>query len=315
MKTRTYLPGIALVLGIAVLSYFLSTINASFDPLVISIIIAMLLGNVFARKDYFQDGIEMALKIFLPVGIACYGTQLSVHELQGAQLLSILAVFIGLFGFTLLIARTFNINLKASVLLASGLSVCGATAIAVISPLIGARREDTSIAIISVMMLGLTGMIFFPLVSELLALTKGEFNFLAGTTLPMLGQVKVAAGSVCPECLAEAVRIKLIRMSFLFFLVTAAVFISGREKKTVTVPWFVIVFVLLAVLSNVTNILLQWNEQLKALSSFCLSAGLAALGFTVDFDSIIEEGMVPLGAILFSWGVVMLLMYLVRNLF
>ncbi|MHB8880782.1 MAG: YeiH family protein [Thermodesulfovibrionales bacterium] len=315
MKIRTYLPGIVLVLGIAVFSYLLSTINASFDPLVISIIIAMLLGNIISQKHYFQDGIELALKIFLPVGIACYGTQLTVHELQGTQLLSIMAVFIGLFGFTLLIARTFNINLRASVLLASGLSVCGATAIAVMSPLIGARREDTSIAIISVMMLGLTGMIFFPLINELLALTKGEFNFLAGTTLPMLGQVKVAASNVCPDCLSAALRIKLIRMSFLFFLVTAAAFISVTEKKRVSVPWFVIVFVLLAVLSNVTNILTSWTGQLKVLSSFCLAAGLAALGFTVDFDSIIEEGMVPLGAIFFSWGVVMLLMYLVRNLF
>ena len=315
MKIRHYIPGLAVVLVIAILSYYLSAINPSFDALVISIIIGMLAGNILGERNLFEKGSEGALKVFLPLGIALYGSQVVLHEMNPGLLFTIFLVSLGLFGLTLLIAGIFNLDRKTGVLLASGISICGASAIAVISPIIGAKREDTSISIISVMMLGLTGMIFYPILYDVLALSREEFNFLAGTTLPMLGQVKVAASNVCPECLSAAVKIKLIRISFLFFLITASVILSGKREKSIKVPWFVIAFIVLALGANFTNIFSPVVGHLGAVSSFCLSAALAAIGFSVDFSSIIEKGIAPLGVIFFSWGVVILLMYLVRNLF
>jgi uncharacterized integral membrane protein (TIGR00698 family) len=214
----------------------------------------------------------------------------------------------------MLLARVFNINQKAALLLASGLSVCGATAIAVISPLIGARRQDTSVSIISLMMIGLTGLIFYPIINDLFALTRGEFNFLAGTTLPMLGQVKVAAATVCPECMAEAMKIKFIRISFLFFLIPAAIFLSGKERGKTSVPWFILVFLGGALVVNTTGILSPFLDKLNSVSGFCLSAGLAAIGYCVDFDAVIDEGLTPLGVLFLAWGVVILLMYFIRNI-
>jgi uncharacterized integral membrane protein (TIGR00698 family) len=315
MKIGDHIPGFGVVLVIAALSYLLSTFHASFDALVLSIIVGMLCGNMIGDREYFAKGVESALKIFLPLGIALYGSQLVLGELRWGQLLSIVLVFSALFGFTLLISSVFSIDRKVAVLLASGLAVCGAAAIAVISPLIGARREDTSISVISVMMLGLTGMIFYPILNDLLLLTRDEFNFLAGTTLPMLGQVKVAALNVCPECLSAAVKIKLIRISFLFFLVTISICFSGEGEKKVKIPWFVIVFILLALGVNLSAALAPAGQYFKWASSFFLSAALAAIGFSVDFDSVIERGILPLGVIFFSWGLVVLLMYLIRNLF
>lgn len=315
MKTEDHIAGFCVVLVIAALAYFLSTLHASFDALVISIIVGMLAGNMIGNRDYFERGTETALTFFLPLGIALYGSQLVLDELRWGQLLAIFLVFSALFGLTLLIAGIFGIEKKVAVLLASGLSVCGASAIAVISPLIGAKREETSVAVISVMMLGLTGMIFYPMLNDTLSLTRVEFNFLAGTTLPMLGQVKVAALNVCPECPAAAEKIKLIRMSFLFFLVTASLFYSGKEGRRVKIPWFVIVFILLAVGVNMSGAFAHVMEYFKGTSNFCLSAALAAIGFSVDFDSLIEQGILPLGVISFSWGLVVLLMYLIRNLF
>jgi uncharacterized integral membrane protein (TIGR00698 family) len=315
MKIEEHIAGFCVVLVIAALSYYLSTFHASFDSLVISIIVGMLCGNAIGSRDYFEKGTESALKIFLPLGIALYGSQLVLDELQWGQLLSILLVFTALFGLTFLVARIFNVDRKVAVLLASGLSVCGASAIAVISPLIGARKEQTSISVISVMMLGLTGMIFYPILNDVLSLTHDEFNFLAGTTLPMLGQVKVAALNVCPECPSAAVKIKLIRVGFLFFLVTISIFFSGEREKKVKIPWFVIVFILLAVAVNVGNALAPAAEYFAWTSSFCLSAALAAIGFSVDFDSVIEQGILPLGVIFFSWGLVVLVMYLIRSLY
>ncbi len=315
MKIKDYIPGLVIALVIAVISYYISTLHASFDSLAISIIIGMFFGNFLGEKEYFRNGIEAAIKIFLPVGIAFYGTQLSLKGLNPGMILTIFLIFSALFGITLIVSKIFNLGRKISILLASGLAVCGASAIAVISPLIGAKREDTSISLISVMMLGLTGMIFYPILYDLLSLTKNEFNFLAGTTLPMLGQVRVAAGSVCPECVDAAIKIKLIRISFLFFLVTTAIFISGKEEKKIKVPWFIIVFIFFALFGNFTKLLLPLSDYFRYISSFSLTTALVAIGFSVELDSIIEKGITPFVTIFISWTVVIMMIYIVKSLF
>ncbi len=315
MRIHHTVPALVLSLSIALVSVYIATFNASFDPLVISIIIGMFVGNILEIRELAGQGVESAVKLLLPVGIALYGTQLVFSELRPGILAGILCIAGGLFGLTLLLSRVFSLNQKLSILLATGVAVCGASAIAVISPLIGARKEDTSISVISVMMLGLTGMIFFPMLYDILSLTREEFNFLAGSTLPMLGQVRVAAGSVCPECLGVALKVKLVRVSLLVFWVTIAVFLSGKDKRRVNVPWFVVVFIILALLANFTRFLTPVMDYLKSSSTFLLSAALAAIGTSVDFDAIVEEGVAPLGVIFFSWSMIILLMYLARNLF
>jgi uncharacterized integral membrane protein (TIGR00698 family) len=313
-RAKDYIPGFLAVLFIAVFSWYISKFHEAFDALVISIVIGMLLGNIIGDRDYFEKGIDGAIKVFLPAGIALYGTQLVFNDLKLGFILIIFLVFISMFGLTLLISKSFNINRRIGLLLASGLSVCGASAIAVISPLIDARREDTSISILSVMLLGLTGMLFYPILYDVFLLTKDEIVFLTGATLPMLGQVKVSAGSISPEILSAAVKIKLIRISFLVFLVTTAIFLSGKEEKKVKVPWFIVVFILLAVFVNSTKMLEPVLGYFKAASSLFLSANLAAIGFSVDFSAVIEEGISPFTTIFLSWGIIILIIYIIMSL-
>jgi len=315
MKIKDHIPGLSAVLIIAIISYYISTLHASFDALVISIIIGMLLGNIIAKKQFLEKGIEFSIKIFLPLGIAMYGSELVFSGLKWNFVFIVFIVFSGFFVLTLYVSKVFGLNRKLAVLLASGLSICGASAIAVISPLIDAKREDTSISIISVMMLGLTGMIFYPILNDLLSLSMDEFSFLAGATLPMLGQIKVVAGNISQECLSMALNIKLIRISFLLFVVTIAIFLSGKEKRTVKIPWFIVVFILLSVIANLTDVFVPVMVYFKGLSAFFLSACLAAIGLSVDFNSIIDKGMAPLAVIFVSWGVIILILFFVMSLF
>jgi uncharacterized integral membrane protein (TIGR00698 family) len=314
MSLKKYIPGFLVICAIAFVSLYLSALHASFDALVISIIIGMLLGNLVGNRAYFSNGLDIGVKAVLPVGIALYGMQLSVSGLRPGLVFSIFLVFCALFIITLLLSRVFHLNSSISLLLASGLSICGASAIAVISPLINARREDTSISILSVMMLGLFGMIFYPLIYDVIPLTKDDFNFFAGTTLPMIGQVRVAAGNVGPEFLESALQIKLIRVAFLLLLVPVLVIRQYRKDKRISIPWFVIIFMSLSVLVNSVPAIRQLQETASTIGAFCFSAGLAAIGFSVDFDAIIEEGMTPLGVIFAVWSVVLIGIYLFRNI-
>ncbi len=314
MLIKDYILGIVTVLIIAVISYFISMLHASFDALVISILIGMLFGNLIGDRASFKKGTDGAIKVFLPVGIALYGSQLVFNDLRLSFVLTVFLVFLCLFVLTLLVSNFFNIDRKLAILLASGLSVCGASAIAVISPLIGARKEDTSISVISVMMLGLSGMILYPVLANVLSLGVEDSAFFAGATLPMLGQVKVASLNISRECFETALKIKLIRISFLFFLVTTAILLSGKAKKKVKIPWFIIVFIVSALIVNFTRILEPMIGYFRNVSSFFLSSALAAIGFSVDFETIIEKGAAPLAAIFLSWGVILFLISVVVSL-
>jgi len=314
MRITSYMPGVLIVLIMAVVSYSISTIHPSFDSLVISIIMGMLCGGLLAGKEAFAPGVERSLNICLPAGIALYGNQLVFKGLNISFVLEIFVITICLFVLTFLLGEVFNLDRKLSVLLSSGLSICGASAIAVISPLIGAKKLDISVSIISVVMLGLTGMIFYPLLADYL-MSRSEFIFLAGTTLPMLGQVRVAAGGFGPEALAAATEIKLIRISFLLLFSAAAVLLSGREGTKMKFPWFMALFFLFAFLANAVSLPAPLNASLKIAGSFLLSAALAAIGFSVDVNSVLERGLTPLGIIFISWSFTIMLIYIVRSIF
>lgn len=310
---KEILPGLIIIFLITIVSYMLSLVHPSFDILVISMIFGMLIANFINDKEIFDRGIAFALKVFLPAGIALYGTQLSFTGTEPKLLFSVIATSVCLFALTYFIARGLGLTKNLGLVLSTGLSVCGASAIAIVSPLIGARKEETSISLIVVMVLGLAGMIFYPLLTDVLILNKKEFAFLAGATLPMLGQVKTVASTAGPEALALALKLKLIRISCLIFIPIVAIILSGKENRFY-VPWFIVVFIALAIGVNT----IKGAEIIKGIaepaSKLLLASALASIGLSVDFDSIAEEGTKPLLAVFLSWGIIILLLYLVFSI-
>ena len=76
-----------------------------------------------------------------------------------------------------------------------------------------------------------------------------------------------------------------------------------------------IIFIFLAVVVNVTDILAPFERTFKFLSSFFLTTALASIGFTVDFDAIIEQGVKPLAVIILSWSIIVISIFIILGLF
>ena len=309
MKEGEGLPGIVLSLLIGIVSFLVSGLHPAFDSLVVSIILGILLGNTLSKRGRLQKGIDAMLRYCLPVGIALYGTQLTFGHNIEKTWLYVVMIFIFFLAATLIISRLLKLPGTLSLLLASGLAICGASAIAVISPLVGAKREDTSISIISILVIGLLSVVFYPAIWEDLGFSVREFAFFSGTTIPMLGQVKVAVLETGREGIGLAVRFKLIRISMLIFVATAVVLLRGRKDKKTAIPWFMVVFVVLAFLSNFVASVSALVPVFEPVSRFFLSCALAAIGLSVDLDSIMSEGARPLLAVFLSWCLGCLLVY------
>jgi|Deesub1362A_J573_1020465.scaffolds.fasta_scaffold00013_113 uncharacterized integral membrane protein (TIGR00698 family) len=308
---RASVPGIGITLMVAVISFLTSSIHPSFDALVISIIFGMLVANMFDNREVFDRGVNIVLKTFLPIGIGFYGMQLVFSDSEMRLLPAVIGVFILVFGVTYFISRGFGLGRRLSVLLSTGMSVCGASAIVVIAPLINVKREDTSISIISVMTVGLTGMLIYRFLYGTFGLPMENFAFLSGTTLPMFGQVKVASSAMGQESLLMASNFKLLRVSALAVLAGAALVFLGREKKRFYVPWFMVLFFILAVAVNVSEKVASVRGVFETISKFSLSFALSAIGLSLDFNSITDKGASPLFAVFLSWGIIVLTIYLV----
>lgn len=303
------LPGLIIVLLITAVSIFLSLLHPTFDSLAVSIIFGMFIAVFIKDRIMLDKGIEFAIKVFLPLGIALYGTQLSFAGGDINIWLGVTGIVIALFLLTYFISKKMQLSRNITILLSTGISICGASAIVVISPLIKAKKEETSISIISVMALGLAGVIFYPIISDHLILNSEEFAFLTGTTLPMLGQVKITAATAGPETLALALKLKLIRISTLIIIPILAIILSGERKK-LYIPWFIAVFIALAISVNITEKAGSLIKIAAPISKFFLTSTLAAIGLSVNLDTIAEKGIRPFLAAFLSSSIIILVIYI-----
>ena len=304
-------PGCIVVLAVTLVSIIFSLAHSAFDPLVMSIIIGIFISNLIGEHSGFRHGIEACLRLTLPAGIALYGMQLDFSAFQSGNWPIVLISFAVMFAIAYLFSRfVTGLGYGLSLLVASGLSICGASAIVVIASAAGARREDTSISIISVMIAGLTGMVIYRMLAGTSLLPEEGVPLLIGTTLPMLGQVKVAASAFGQDVLKAAVNYKLIRLSALPLVALLAMY-KGRGKGIRGgTPWFMAVFFLLALLSNLSSEIASLRGAAGHLSGFLLTAALASIGLSVDFDAIMEKGMAAPVAAGISWGITTLVIYL-----
>ena len=313
-KFKDIAPGIAATLIIALIAFLTSSLHASFDILVISMIFGILVSSMLGERALFQPGIEAALKIFLPAGIALYGLQLTVGTDAIRFWPAAVLVFALIFLTTYLVSRAFGLEKDISFLLCSGMSICGASAIVVMSPLIGAKREDTSISLISVLTLGLTGMLLYKFLFHMAGVTPEKSAFLSGMTLPMIGQVKVAASGLGGQASSLAMTLKLIRVSFLLVISCGVLIFLGRRRKKFHVPWFMVLFFLLAVAANVIPGVAAIRKTAEPFGRFFLATALSGIGLSIDIDTVTERGARPLLAVFVAWGIVVSMLYLALNL-
>lgn len=301
MKVR----GFILCIIIATFSLLLSLLHPAFEALAISIIAGILLGNILIKNDEFNRGISLALKIFLPLGIFLYGSQLTL-DWQEASCCGILVVIplILLFLITLFLSKITRVTGNTGILMATGISICGASAIAILSAVVKAKKNEISIAIISIIAIGIIAIGTYPLIREILALSPEDYAFLVGATVPTIGQVKIAAG---PDLSHLALSIKLLRVGSLAILIPLVIIFKKGSRERLYIPWFIVGFIGLAIAFNMIEDLTKMRVLLAPVSTFSLATALSAIGLEVDLESMGIEGLKPLFALLTSWVLVVIL--------
>ncbi|SDI01874.1 YeiH family protein [Alteribacillus bidgolensis] len=301
--------GIAFTFFIALLGVGLSNITG-FDrvgPLACAILIAIVCRQIWEYPEKIRKGIEFSSKKLLRYAIVLYGLQLNIAVIfsQGLPLLVrgagtiIFAVLAMVF-----IAKWLKADFNLSLLLGVGTGVCGAAAIAAVSPIIKSKEEDTAIG---VGIIALTGTIFallYTVLQPILPLTEEEYGIWSGISLHEIAHVALAAAPAGEDALAIALLAKLGRVFLLIPLCFILMYWMKKQNKSesgqakMDFPWFLIGFIVMSLVgSYVIGPYLQIPtyviDGVSDLSTFILTMAMVGLGLNVNFKALRTKALLP----------------------
>jgi len=303
-------PGLALTAVVVIAAYGAHALVPALSPLSLSVLLGIVLANVWRMPAAATAGVEFAGRSVLRLGIALLGMELSLSALVDlgwqTMLGVVLVVAVTILGVTAL-AGVMGISRDFGLLIGVGYGICGASAIAAAKSQTRTTDEEASYAIALVAICGTLSILVLPSIGLALGLTDLTFGRWAGAAVHDVGQVVATASTRSDVALHAAVLVKLARVAL---LAPVVLLLSVRARRTAVhgdgvrpplLPAFVIGFLALAAL-NSTGWLPAWLVTADvAVSKVLMAAGLAAVGLEVQVRQLRRVGGRPLILGLLAW--------------
>ncbi len=330
------LPGLALTAVVAWLGIYSSEWigrdlmgfpKSPISGIMMSIVIGLLLGNVFSLPQILRPGIQFGLKKILRLGIILLGIRLSIGDALSLGVLGIPVILFCVTGGLLLaswLGRRLNLSSRLCILIAVGTSICGASAIVATGPAIDAEEEEIAYAIANITVFGLLAMFLYPYLAHILfdhaPTVAGLF---LGTAIHETAQV-AGAGLIysqiydAPRVLDAATVAKLVRNVFMAVVVPLMSFLyhrksgaegQGRQVNAFNLfPKFILGFLLMAVIRSVGDATLEggsawgmfdslaWHEITGTIKSWAvnfLAVAMAGVGLGTSLKRLRGLGLKP----------------------
>lgn len=282
---------------------------------VLGVLAANLPGASGWTEGRARPGLDFAGKHLMRAGIVLLGLKVSVMDVLGLgwlALLLIVAVVAASFGGTYAISRLFRLPPVTSLLVATGFSICGASAIGAMAAVRRIRHAETVLPVALVTLCGTLAIGVLPLVAHPLGLTADVFGAWTGASVHDVGQVVATAQTAGTAALAIAVVVKLTRVLLLAPVAAMAGAHHRRAARSVgaadstakmppVVPLFVVGFVAMVALRSTGWLPQGWLEAGGTLQDILLGAALFGLGSAVRIRSLLHTGGRALLAALASW--------------
>lgn len=315
----TLAPGLAAVAAGTVLAYAVSRVLPALNPSTVAVVLGALLTNAGLHRPVLHAGTRAAGRRLLRVAVVLLGLRLSLPELAhlGIRGLTVVAVTVAAtFTGTRLLGRRLGVPGPRGLLIATGFSICGASAVAAMEPVAGGDEEDTSVAVALVTLCGSLAIVVLPLLRVPLGLSVAEFGSWAGASVHDVGQT-VATAQRVPGSLTTAVVVKLTRVVLLAPLV-AVQGIRARRSRALSpagghrpppVPLFVAGFLAAVAVASTGVLPHALLAAAEPVQSVLLVAALFGLGTGIHLRALLTTGGRSLLLGLASWVLVAAVAY------
>jgi uncharacterized integral membrane protein (TIGR00698 family) len=207
---------------------------------VVAVVLGVVIGNVAIGNAPLgaiaAPGLRLAGRHLLRAGVVLLGLRIAIGDVAGlgpALLVAVVAVVVITFTVTRALGRALGLSPGFSLLVATGWSICGASAIAAAEPLSGADEEEVAYAVALVALCGSLAIAVLPALDLLFGLSDPAFGAWVGASVHDVGQVVATASTHGDDAVAAAVVVKLTRVALLApLLAVVAIGLRARMGKT-----------------------------------------------------------------------------------
>ncbi|WP_286177185.1 putative sulfate exporter family transporter [Bacillus sp. AFS017274] len=307
--------GIGFTFIIAVLGFILAALPGlnHIGPLACAILLAVVYRQFFGYPIKLRTGIQFSSKKLLRFAIILYGLKLNMIVIfhQGFPLL-LRGTMTIIFSIVVLmiIAKWVKADFNLSLLLSVGTGICGAAAIAAVSPIIKAKDEDTAMGVGIIALVGTVFSIIYTLIYPFLSIGPMNYGNWVGISLHEIGHVALAAAPAGQDALAHALLAKLTRVFLLIPVCFILMFWMKKKGKIegearFEFPWFLIGFIAMSfvgsyIIGNKVSVSQKVMTDIAGFTSFILTMSMTGLGLNISLKELRTKAIRPLIAIIIT---------------
>jgi uncharacterized integral membrane protein (TIGR00698 family) len=308
-RGRSYVPGLLVVCAAVAVAWQVSRLVPTVGPLTWAVLLGVLAGNAGMIRGAVEPGTRWATRRMLRFGVVLLGLQLAVPQVLGlgpALLGLVVACVVLTFFGTRWLGQRLGLSSGTSLMVATGFSICGASAIAAMEGVSDADDDDVATGIGLVTLCGTLAIFALPWLGTLIGLTPEQYGIWAGASVHEVAQV-VAAAAPVTGALAIAVVVKLTRVVLLAPMVAGQSLARRRAgaesagKRPPIIPLFVAGFLAMVVLRSVVPLPEGAVGAAKLVQALSLAAALFGLGAGVRISTLRRTGVRAIVLGVASW--------------
>lgn len=322
-----WLGGIAFTIVMAMFGFALAKVPG-FDrvgPLACAIVIAVIYRQFFGYPEKIRAGIQFSAKRFLRFAIILYGLKLNIDVVLH-QGLGLIVRDVGVITFAILFTVWLGKLLKAEsslvLMLGVGTGVCGAAAIAAVSPIIKAKDEETAIGVGIIALVGTIFSIIYTILRPILPLSAMDYGIWSGISLHEIAHVALAGAPAGPDGLAIALLAKLGRVLLLVPLCFILMYwvkkrnVGNAGDTKIEFPWFLIGFIFMSLfgsylLGKSIPVSQAVMDGISTATTFILTTAMVGLGLNVSLRDLRTKALRPLTAMLITSVILSVVSYFI----
>jgi len=232
---KKYVTGFFSVFLLAVLAQFLSSFagfkNLGLETVLFSLILGLVIGNLFKLPDWLRSGVQTEL--FVKTGLVLLGATILFKDIMQAGsfgLIQAVIVVAAVWYFSFWLSRKMKIDDEFSTMLASAVSICGVSAAIATAGAINGDKKKLSFIISLVLIIAIPMMIFMPVIARWMGLSDEVTGAWLGGTIDTTGAV-VAAGTISGEVGLKYATIVKFSQNVLLGLAAFAISIFWSYRK------------------------------------------------------------------------------------
>jgi uncharacterized integral membrane protein (TIGR00698 family) len=321
-RPRTLIPGLGFVAVCAALAFGVNRWREVISALVVAVVLGALAANLGIIPSMCRPGLAFASRKLLRIGVVLLGFRLTFSQIRelGPKGLSLVVVVVTITFFgTQWLGRRLGLSPALSLLVATGFSICGASAVAAMRGVTPeADDEDVAYAIALVTLCGSLAIFILPAIGRVMGFRDATLGSWIGASVHDVAQTIATAAQGGADTKTTAIVVKLTRVVLLAPLVlgvsvwrrrgqSAAVASAATVKRPPLLPLFVIGFLCAIAIRSTGWLSSRVTADIKSVETLLFAAALVGLGAGVDIAKLRRIGGRPLALGLSSWALIALI--------